>query len=140
MITTPLKLQFDYTPGQPSRPGVARLPKVYQGAPYDVALRVKVGETYRDFRSYDEIRMHVRTAPLAPLLFALSKSAGELYGTVDTFGIQFNAAKTEALALSPAPGVVAECRFVFDIELMIGGEVVERFAEGSGIIALNSTR
>lgn len=143
MTMIPLPINFDYAPGRPLRPDIVHLPKIYQGAPFDNTIRLKNATTgeYRDFTGYDEIKMQVRLAQAKAPLFELTQSAGQLVGTIDGFRIQFAAAVTEALALPMRPDAqINEVPFVHDIELIRGGVVVERLAQGVGVIVVNTTR
>jgi len=137
----PLDLHFDGKPN--GEDSAVHIPMIYQGAPYDQAIKVKdENGAYRDFRSYAEINMHIRLKQddATPFL-SLSKLGNDLDGTIDSFTFNISAAKTADLVLPYNTGAnIAKIPFVFDIELLIGGLVVERFAHGTGIFCTNTTR
>ena len=140
-MNIPLIINFAYDPRITAATGTCSLPKIYQGAPYNQAFKVLVGDVYRDWLGYDEIRMQVRLAQDEDPLFTLSKTAGTIVATIDTFTITFPASTTEDLDLPvSALKLQNEVPFVHDIELMQGGVVVERLAQGVGRIVVNTTR
>jgi hypothetical protein len=145
MNESPLNINFEYSESKPSRPGIVRLPKIRQGAPYDVTFRINTGTAaspvYRDFTPYDAMRMQVRLAQDGPVLFELSKAGGELIGTSTSLRLAFLGSKTAWLELPvSANEFVNEVPFVYDLELIIGAEVAEQFAAGTGFIVVNTTR
>ncbi|SNT29158.1 hypothetical protein SAMN06265795_12255 [Noviherbaspirillum humi] len=151
MLPNPIPIQFDLAPGQMALSGVVRLPKIYQGAPYQAAFALQnaTDASYRDFSGYDEILMQARLGQGRPVLFELTQSAGtigpttvDLDGeTIPAFQFDFPAAVTEALELPVAlQPQINEVRFVFDVELIADGVVVERLAQGMGLIVVNTTR
>lgn len=140
----PLNINFDYTPNRTQFNGIIRLPKMYQGAPYDQTIKVKdlASGLYRDFSVYSEIRMQLRTTLNSPVLLSLSKSAGQIQGSAVGLRIVTAATDTDGVNMTgaaPQQGIV-ELPFVYDIELINGGVVVERFAQGTGFIVGNVTR
>jgi hypothetical protein len=142
MDIEPLRINFESAPGLPSRTDAVRLPKIYQGAPYEKFIRVKNADdgTYRDFTGFDEMIMQVRLGQNDPVLFQLKQSDGELIGEVDKFTFKFDAAKTETLTLPICDPFQTDVRFVYDVEFVKDSVVVERFAYGTGFIVINTTR
>lgn len=144
-MTEPITINFDYAPKQNFSDGIAHLLKIYQGAPYNQSIGVQSedGSFVRDFSAYENIRMQTRLTQTSDVLFELSKAAGTIIGTSTRLQLTFPASITEALTL-PLPfanaAIVNEVRFVHDIELINGGVVVERFAQGIGYIVINTTR
>lgn len=143
-MNPPINLNFDLIPGSTRPDGTVHLMKIYKGAPYDQTISVKsVDGTYtRDFSSYT-VRMQARLNYAAPVLFELTTGAGHFVGSPTGLQILLSAAFTDSIA-TPEPTTTApsipETKFVFDIELSSGGVVVERLAQGVGLIVHNVTR
>ncbi len=138
----PLSINFDYAPGKTQYSGVVRLPKIYQGAPYSQTVRVRSVGTglYRDFSGYTDIRMQLRSSLNGPVLLSLSKTANQLIGGSTGLTIAFDATATDGLTAPNSTYGIVEVPFVYDIELITGSAVVERFAQGTGFIVMNVTR
>lgn len=143
-MNAPIPLNFDWQHDAAFLPkGIVHLPKIYMGAPYSQTIRVKNidDDEYRDFSGFDEIRMQVRTAPDKAALLTLTKTGGNFVGDADSLTIQFPAAATESItgrfSLSPS---LPEMRAFYDIEFIVGGVVVERFAQGACVIVSNMAR
>lgn len=141
-MTPPLIINFDYGPTSPKFDGITHLMKIYQGAPYDQKFSVQAssGLVVRDFSGYSSIRMQLRLNHTSPVLLELSSELGHIIGTTTELQIAFPAALTAGLSL-PTNSVseINQVRFIHDIELSMGGVVVERLAQGIGYIVAGVT-
>jgi len=139
----PLDLHFN---GEKNREDSNKvcIPKIYQGAPYEQAIKVKQADgSYRDFSIFAEMRMHIRLNQndTTPIL-TLTRTGGHLIGLVDQFRINIAATDTDHLNIPFNKGPnINNVAFVFDIEFEnVYSVVTERFAMGTGIFSTNTTR
>lgn len=138
----PININFDLSVTSSTTDGIAHLEKIYQGAPYSQAIAVRSadGSYVRDFSTYT-VKMQIRLAQSGAVLFELSSENGHIFGTTTNLQIVFPASVTEGLLLTPSNmPAINEIRFVHDIELSQEGVVVERFAQGTGVIVVSTTR
>ena len=141
-MNPPINLNFDLIPGSTRPDGIVHLMKIYQGAPYDQKISVKSldGTYVRDFSSYT-VRMQARLTQASPVLFELNSASGHFVGSTTGLQIVFPASVTDSLDLqTSASATISETKFIYDIELSVGGVVVERLAQGIGFIVANTTK
>lgn len=141
----PLNMRFD---GQPNVQGsnIVRMPKLCQGAPFSFALRVRNEDlTYRDFSLVAGIRWRIKLRPKDSVDFlVLTKALGNFNtsqqtspGDTLTFMVKTSDWTDKTLPLSENH-LEMDVPFSFIVEFLdVGGVVVERFAQGSGLISVN---
>lgn len=141
----PLTIRFD---GSPNIQGsnIVRLPKLNQGAPYETSLRIRKEDlTYRNFSTVEGMRMRVKLRPADKTeVLTLTKAAGNFTVTTktspgDTLSIVMKAADWTPVALSRSPNhMEMDVPFAHVIEFLDAqGAVIERFAQGSGLISID---
>lgn len=141
----PLNMRFD---GQPNVFGsnIVRMPKLFEGAPYSFGLRIRFeDDSYRNFSPVVEMRWRIKLRPADQLdLMVLTKTNGNFSVTNDmsngdklTFII--HASDWEGVTLPRSPNhMEMDVPFAFVVEFLDAeGVVVERFAQGSGLISTN---
>jgi hypothetical protein len=140
-MTPPLQMNFDLGAGQPAADGVVHLLKILQNAPYLQSIKITSQDNSytRNFTGYDAMRMQVRLRQDQPVLFELTAQAGQLVGYADRLEITFDAATTKNLNVTRSGAGISETPFVYDLVFINDGVVVERFAQGSGIIVTGTT-
>ena len=139
---TPLNINLDYpTPGAYTA-DVVRIPKIYQGSPYDQTFRLRSKETgaYRDFSGYTDVRMQfVPMQGEAPVL-TLSKEAGDIITTSTSLQLRFSGARTASMKIPiVSKTAINEQRLLHTIVLYQNGVEVERFAQGHAFIVAKIT-
>lgn len=142
-MPSPILLNFDLTPQDTTTTGPVRLPKIYQGSPYDQTVKVKNKNTnaYRDFSEFDDIRMTLVPRQSEAAIITLSKQDGHILGLSDGLQFKFPGSVTAGLKIMPgADNVISEKRFLYTIILIKGGVEVERFAQGFGFIVSSITK
>ena len=141
----PLNMRFD---GQPNVFGssIVRMPKLFEGAPYSFGFRIRFeDDSYRNFSPVVEMRWRIKLRPSDQLdLMVLTKSAGNFRvsndvsnGDLLTFIV--HASDWENVTLPRSPNhMEMDVPFAFVVEFLNAeGVVVERFAQGSGLISTN---
>lgn len=138
----PLQLNFDLGVNGAPNDNVVHLLKIYQNAPYDQTIQIKSEDgTYtRDFTGYDNMVLQARKRQDSDLMFELNALAGHIIGTTTGLRIAFPASITKNLELNRSSTAASETNFVYDLVFILGGVVVERFAQGTGIIVASTTR
>lgn len=138
----PLQMNFDLGSNGVPADGIVHLLKIYQDAPYVQILQVKNADnTYtRDFSGYDRMLLQARKRQDSPVLFELDSQDNHLRGTSTQLEINFPASVTRDLKLDRAGTGASETSFVYDLVFIEAGVVVERFAQGTGIIVASTTR
>lgn len=138
----PIELRLDGAEPVPGRE-TYHWPKLYHGAPYAAGLQIQYDDdSYLDWASYDDVHMQIRPSQGKAPWLTLKASTGELTCTADTLTVSLTSDETGAIApvvYSPQPQVT-QLGFVHDIELIANGEVVDRVAQGTGVLVLNTTR
>lgn len=143
----PLNMRFD---GAPNVQGsnIVRMPKLNQGAPYSFGLRIRNEDlSYRNFGSIPEMRIRIKLRPSDSVnLMTLTKTAGNFVvstdtSTNDTLTFVVKATDWTNVTLpKSANHMEMDVPFAFVIEFLDGGGVViERFAQGSGLISVSLT-
>ena len=141
----PLNMRFDGAPNEQGS-NIVRLPKLNEGAPYSFGLKIRnEDQTYRDFSSVEGIRMRLKLRPADTTdLMVLSKAAGNFVvstdqSTGDTLTIVINVANWTNVKLPRSTNhMEMDVPFAFVIEFLdSSGAVVERFAQGSGLISVD---
>lgn len=138
----PLNIRFD---GAPNVQGsnIIRLPKLNQGAPYLFGLRVQNEDTtYRSWDSVVEIRWRIKLRPADKHeLLVLYLTAGNFTvdGGTDTLNFIVKASDwTDVVLPQSVNHLEMDVPFSFVIEFLdVDGAVVERFAQGNGLISVN---
>lgn len=141
----PLNMRFD---GAPNVQGsnIVRMPKLNQGAPYSFGLRIRNEDlSYRDFSSVPGMRFRAKLRPSDSVdLMVLTLAAGNfVVSTETTLGdtLTFVVKTTDWANVTlpkSANHMEMDVPFAFVIEfLALGGEVTERFAQGSGLISVS---
>jgi hypothetical protein len=136
-VSSPVYFALDGQDDAPPQDGRVHLPKIIQGAPYNVILRVRdVGTSqYRDFTQYDEVRMQLtRQQGVEPFL-KLNTVNGRLLAGVDRLTISLDSAATAAIQV-PVQNrqAINELYFLHSITMLQAGAVIERFGHGHGLM------
>lgn len=140
-----LNMRFD---GAPNVQGsnIVRMPKLYQGAPYSFGFRIRNDDlTFRDFTSVEGIRMRMKLHPADRVdLMVLTKANGNFTVTTetstgDTISIVVAADDWNNVILPHSVNhMEMDVPFAFVIEFLDAEDkVVERFAQGSGLISVS---
>lgn len=141
----PINIRFD---GAPNVAGsnIVRMPKLYQGAPYQFGFRIRFEDnTYRDFSTVVGIRWRIKLRPSdSQDLMLLTKANGNFTVTTDlvandTLSFVLTEDDWANVVLERSPNhLETEVPFAHVVEFLdAGGVVVERFAQGSGLISLS---
>jgi hypothetical protein len=141
----PLNIRFD---GAPNVQGsnIVHMPKLNQGAPYSFGLRIRNEDlTYRDFSATSGMRMRIKLRPSDTQdLMVLTKADGNFVVSAetypgDTLTFVISAADWVDVTLPRSQNhMELDVPFAFVIEFLdAGGAVIERFAQGSGLISVN---
>lgn len=141
----PLTIRFD---GAPNVQGsnIVRMPKLNQGAPYSFGLRIRNEDlSYRDFSAVVGMRMRIKLRPSdSQDLMVLTKANGNFTVTQetspgDTLTLVIAATDWANIILPRSTNhMELDVPFAFVIEFLdAGGVVVERFAQGSGLISVS---
>lgn len=139
----PLNMRFDGTPNVFGS-NIVRMPKLFEGAPYSFGLRIKFeDDSYRNFSTVVGMRWRIKLRPSDTLdLMVLTKDNGNFTVTNDasnsdklTFVV--HASDWEGISLPKSPNhMEMDVPFAFVVEFLDAeGVVVERFAQGSGLIS-----
>jgi len=141
----PLNMRFD---GQPNVFGsnIVRMPKLFEGAPYAFGFRVRFeDDSYRNFSPIVEMRWRIKLRPADKTdLLVLKKSTGNFRVTDDrslgdrlTFVVHASDWENVREILPRSPNhMEMDVPFAFVVEFLdTEGVVVERFAQGSGLIS-----
>jgi hypothetical protein len=139
----PLNIRFDGTPNVFGS-SIPKMPKLCEGAPYAFGFRIRFeDDSYRNFSTVEEMRWRIKLRPTDTLdLMVLTKSNGNFRVTDDmsigdrlTFVV--HATDWENVVLPKSPNhMEMDVPFAFVVEFLDGdGVVVERFAQGSGLIS-----
>jgi hypothetical protein len=139
----PLNMRFDGTPNVFGS-NIVRMPKLFEGAPYSFGLRIKFeDDSYRNFSTVVGMRWRIKLRPSDTLdLMVLTKENGNFTVTDDasnsdklTFVV--HASDWEGIVLPKSPNhMEMDVPFAFVVEFLDAeGVVVERFAQGSGLIS-----
>ncbi len=139
----PLNMRFDGTPNIFGS-NIVRMPKLFEGAPYSFGLRIKFeDDSYRNFSTVAGMRWRIKLRPSDTLdLMVLTKANGHFSVTDDmsnsdklTFIV--HASDWEGIVLPKSPNhMEMDVPFAFVVEFLDAeGVVVERFAQGSGLIS-----
>jgi hypothetical protein len=139
----PLNMRFDGTPNIFGS-NIVRMPKLFEGAPYSFGLRIKFeDDSYRNFSTVVGMRWRIKLRPSDTLdLMVLTKANGNFNVTDDvsnsdklTFVV--HASDWEGIVLPKSPNhMEMDVPFAFVVEFLNAeGVVVERFAQGSGLIS-----
>ena len=139
----PLNMRFDGTPNIFGS-NIVRMPKLFEGAPYSFGLRIKFeDDSYRNFSTVAGMRWRIKLRPSDTLdLMVLTKANGNFTVTDDmsngdklTFVV--HASDWEGIVLPKSPNhMEMDVPFAFVVEFLDAeGVVVERFAQGSGLIS-----
>lgn len=141
----PLNIRFD---GAANVQGsnIVRMPKLCQGAPYSFGLRVRNEDlSYRDFSTVSGMRFRAKLRPSDSVdLMVLTLAAGnftvtqeEFVGDTLTFVVKVTDWANVVLPKSQNH-MEMDVPFAFVIEFLDGGgAVIERFAQGSGLISVS---
>lgn len=142
----PLNIRFDGVANVQGS-NIVRLPKLFQGAPYNFSLRVRQeDDSYRNFTTVAGIRWRIKLRPkdsqdLMVLTLANDNfvvSSNEEAG--DTLSFVLTAEDWEDVVLPLSENhMEMDVPFSFVIEFLDAedGVVVERFAQGSGLISVS---
>lgn len=139
----PLNIRFDGTPNVFGS-SIPKMPKLYEGAPYSFGFRIKFeDDSYRNFSTVEEIRWRIKLRPSDTQdLMVLTKTNGNFTVTNDesigdrlTFVV--HASDWDNVVLPKSPNhMEMDVPFAFVVEFLNAeGVVVERFAQGSGLIS-----
>jgi hypothetical protein len=132
----PLQIRFD---GQPNENGAAilRFPKLNEGAPYSFGLRVRFeNETYRQWDA-PNIRWRIKLRPGdRHELMTLTKANGNFTVEGDRLNFIIKAADWQGVKIPKSTNhLEMDYPFAHVVEFLnTQGEVIERFAQGSGFI------
>ena len=136
----PLNLFFD---GAKNVQGsnVVHLPKLNQGAPYSFGLKVRYeDDSYRSWADIVEIRWKVKLRPADKHeLLELYLSAGNFVVQGDQLNFVVKAVDWDGVVLPQSVNYLeTDVPFTFVMEILDAeGKVLERFAHGSGLIAVD---
>lgn len=140
----PLNMRFDSVANVQGS-NVVHLPKLFQGAPYSFGIRIRnEDDSYRNFSTVVGMRWRVKLAPADRAeIFVLTKSDGNF--TVTDVESNDGSMLTFVITADDWEGVVLpkssnhlemDVPFSFVMEFLDAeGVVVERFAQGSGLIS-----
>lgn len=140
-MTPPLIINFDYGPTSPKFDGITHLMKIYQGVPYDQTIDVKNSAgVSKDFSGYTSMKLQAKLTQMdTTYLLELSSSNGHLIGTSSGLQIVFPGSVTKSLELPlKDTAEVSQVKFVYDINLYTGLDVVERLSQGIGYIVAST--
>ncbi len=141
----PLNMRIDGTPNVQGS-NIVRLPKLCQGAPYSFGLKIRNEDaTYRDFSTVSDMRLRAKLRPAdSEYLLVLTKANGNFVVSTDT---TTGDTLTIVLQVDDWVGVTlprstnhmeVDVPFAFVIEFLDSeGKVIERFAQGSGLISVD---
>lgn len=143
----PLTIRFD---GAPNVQGsnIVRLPKLAQGAPFAFSMKIRLEDTtYRDFSTVVGMRLRAKLRPAdTTVLMTLTKAAGNFVvstesSTGDTLTIVVKESDWANIRLPLSSNhMELDVPFAHVIEFLDAeGKVVERFAQGSGLISVSLT-
>ena len=141
----PINMRFDSV-ANVLNSNIVRMPKLNQGAPYNFGFRIRFeDDTYRDFSEDVEMRWRIKLRPSdSEDLMVLYKSYGNFVVSTevldnDTLNFVIKATDWEGIVLPRSPNhMEMEVPFAFVVECLdAGGVVVERFAQGSGLISVD---
>ena len=139
----PLNMRFDGTPNVFGS-SIVKMPKLFEGAPYSFGIRIRFeDDSYRNFSTVVGMRWRIKLRPSDALdLMVLTKENGNFTVTDDmsngdklTFVV--HASDWENVDLPRSPNhMEMDVPFAFVVEFLDAeGVVVERFAQGSGLIS-----
>ncbi len=137
----PTPMNFDFV-RLGANDGVVHIPKIYQSAPYLQSLQVTASDgTIRDFSTYDEILLQIRYSQNSDPILSLSKSGGQINTDNQLFTITFPGSFTNDIPIGSNfnQARIGELPFVYDVQLLQGGIVVERTFQGTGFISIATT-
>jgi hypothetical protein len=136
----PLTIRFD-SADNVSGANVVRLPKLCQGAPYDFALRVRKEDmSYRDWAEVEGARWRIKLSPAdRAQLMELTMANGNLVVDGDELHFVVKATDWAEVELPQSPNhMELDVPFSFTIEFLDdAGVVIERFAQGTGLITVD---
>jgi hypothetical protein len=141
----PLPIRFDGVPNVFGSHTV-HMPKLYEGAPYSFGFRIRFeDDSYRNFDTVVEMRWRIKLRPSDSVdLMVLTKSNGNFTVTTevypgDTLRFVVKAADWEGVTLPRSPNhMELDVPFSHVVEFLDAeGVVVERFAQGSGLISVD---
>lgn len=141
----PINIRFD---GAANVQGsnIVRMPRLNQGAPYHFGFRIRFeDDTYRDFSTVVEARWRIKLRPSDMTdLMVLRKSEGNFVITTevvanDTINFVLDAADWDGIQIPRSVHhMELDVPFSTVIEFLDAeGVVVERFAQGSGLISVS---
>ena len=140
----PLNIRFD---GAANVQGsnVVRMPKLNQGAPYSFSIRVRNEDTtYRDFSEVEKIRWRIKLAPKDTadfMMLTLENGNFEVTtasSTGDTLAFKIAALDWAGIEVPLSNNhMEMDVPFSFVVEFLDSDSVVvERFAQGTGLISV----
>lgn len=141
----PINMRFDSVPNVLGS-NIVRMPKLNEGAPYNFGFRIRYEDlTYRDFSLDVNMRWRIKLRPSdSEDLMVLTKAAGNFVVSTetipnDTLNFVIKASDWNGIVLPRSPNhMEMEVPFAFVVECLdAGGVVVERFAQGSGLISID---
>lgn len=139
----PLNIRFDSVDNV-NGANVVRFPKLCQGAPYDFGIRVrKEDESYRLWTEAIDIRWRIKLRPAdRSELMELSKADGNfVIAGDDDDELHFVVKATDwvDVDLPQSPNhMELDVPFSFVVEFLdVTGAVIERFAQGTGLISVD---
>lgn len=141
----PLTIRFD---GAPNVQGsnIVHMPKLNEGAPYSFGLRIRNEDlSYRDFTATAGMRMRIKLRPSDTQdLMVLTLANGNFVVSTetdpgDTISLVISAADWTNVTIPRSQNhMELDVPFAFVIEFLdAGGLVIERFAQGSGLISVD---
>lgn len=142
----PLNIRFDGVPNVLGS-NIVRMPKLYEGAPYSFGFRIRFeDDTYRNFEPVVDMRWRIKLRPsdISDLL-VLTKSNGNFSvtsspnwtGDILKFIVKASDWATVTLPRS-TNHMELDVPFSHVVEFLDAeGVVVERFAQGHGLISTN---
>jgi len=141
----PINMRFDSV-ANVLNSNIVRMPKLNEGAPYNFGFRIRFEDnTYRDFSLDVEMRWRIKLRPSdSEDLMVLLKSEGNFVVSTetianDTLNFVVKATDWDGIVLPRSPNhMEMDVPFSFVVECLdAGGVVVERFAQGSGLISVD---
>lgn len=141
----PINMRFDSV-ANVLNSNIVRMPKLNEGAPYNFGFRIRFeDDTYRDFSLDVEMRWRIKLRPSdSEDLMVLLKSEGNFVVSTetianDTLNFVVKATDWTDIVLPRSPNhMEMDVPFSFVVECLDAeGVVVERFAQGSGLISID---
>ncbi len=140
-MSIPITINFDFPSPGDHHENIVRLPKIYQGSPYDQTIRIRnEDDTYRDFATYDDIRIQFVSRHSTTPLLTLSKIGGTINTSDESLRFIFPGALTSNIKVPIVNhNAINEMRLLHTIILYEGGLEVERFAQGYALLVESVT-